>query len=142
MFCGYLLHVAADPYWSAWAELVDEFKQRLYERHPDRNVYQVELYAEVAALYEVCYDAAAKQQRQQQKQLQQQQQREIGPTQGSGSGDGGTAECAEPDAVLSLARVKFVWRIAGRFLLEMKRKAPEQMQLTQTTSPPPFLYRR
>jgi hypothetical protein len=45
-------------YWAGYRALVDEFRQRLYERHPDYLINQQELYAEVAALYEVRPPAA------------------------------------------------------------------------------------
>ena len=102
-----------DPYWEAWRALSDEFAARLRRAHPDRVTYQVELYAEVAALYEELYEQ------------QRRARRERESAQGGSSSRGGDEATM---GASSQARIKFVWRVAGEFLMEMKRKAPEQQE--------------
>ena len=43
---------------------------------------------------------------------------------GGSSGSGGGRSSGGP----SMTRIKFVWRIAGEFLVSMKEKAPEQLK--------------
>jgi len=125
-----------DPFWTQWRELVDEYRKGLLERHSDWRVFQVELYAEVAAIYETCYRGVKRQQQLLQQQLLQQQllQQQRRGSDGASSSAGpslssslslATAASAtgSEQSDVSLARLKFVWRVAGDHLRDMKWKA-------------------
>jgi len=104
-----------DPYWDAFQELVEEFRALLFDGHSkwDRDMNPQELYAEVAALYETCYqlyrDKAATVRRAQQSPP------ESAPH--AAAMDGG----ARP---MGVGCIKFPWRLAAKQLMEMKEKAP------------------
>ena len=72
----------------------------------------LELYAEVAALYEVCYKAA-------QRQLQRRREAEAQPEGTAPT----TAPSSAPNRGLATSRIRFPWRIAEQQLQEMKVKA-------------------
>ena len=84
-----------------------------------------ELYAEVAALYEVCYKAAHHQL----------QQWRMSMRDGSSHGGEAVASALESTSAVPMqpgkGRICFPWRIADQQLLEMKEKA---RQLAQTES--------
>ena len=104
-----------DPYWAAYGELVAEYRTLLFLGKSEWEVEMTpqELYAEVAALYEVCYKrgaaaaaAAASH-----------QSRSTGTTDGTHRQPGG------------LGCINFPWRIAKRQLKEMKEKAKRLEEL-------------
>ena len=109
-----------DPYWEQYRELIAEYSALLFQHHPqwERLMNPQEIYAEVAAIYEVCYKAAH---------YQLQQQRTLeGQREGVASAlvSASTAAPRQPGA----GRIRFPWRIAQQQLLEMKEKARQLAQ--------------
>lgn len=131
---------------TAWRELTDEFRQLLRDKYPDRATYQEELYAEVAALYEGLYAEV----RTMQQQLK--QRRANGSSTGASASSMSVSSAAAPSAttvpsaaaapsaaapIECMSRIKFVWWVAGEFLVEMKKKAPQHLQRMRETHTPP-----
>jgi hypothetical protein len=100
-----------DPYWEQYRELIAEYRALLLQNHTEweRVMNPQELYAEVAAIYEVCYTAARHQQ---------QHRRVV-----EGSQQEGATSASGPPRQLATGRIRFPWRIANQQLLEMKEKA-------------------
>jgi hypothetical protein len=109
-----------DPYWEQYRELIAEYSALLFQHHPqwERLMNPQEIYAEVAAIYEVCYKAAHYQ-LQQQRTLEGQRE-DVAAALVSAS----TAAPRQPGA----GRIRFPWRIAQQQLLEMKEKARQLAQ--------------
>ena len=109
-----------DPYWEHYRELIAEYRALLFQNHTvwDRLMNPQELYAEVAAIYEVCYKAAH---------YQIQQRRMI-----EGQREGVASASASASTPLrrqsGLGRIRFPWRIAHQQLVEMKEKARQLAQ--------------
>ena len=118
---------ADDPYWEQYRELIAEYRELLLQNHTpwDRFMNPQELYAEVAALYEVCYKAARD------VQLQQRRMRESSQHEGEASASASASTSAPTQP--STSRICFPWRIAEQQLLEMKEKA-RQLAVAQEES--------
>ena len=115
-----------------YGELVKEFRLRLFGNPFDdekrlwtlqeltNQLPAPELRAEVAALYEECYERARNLRR---------AMSHGGAEHGAENGQGG----AEADVQIRLrsveALIKFPWRIAGTYLLEMKRSQVQKEEL-------------
>ena len=83
-----------------------------------------ELYAEVAAMYEVCYQAAHFQQLQQRRIVEGSSQQGGGPSSASALTSASASALRQPGT----GRIRFPWRIANQQLLEMKEKARQLAQ--------------
>jgi hypothetical protein len=104
-----------DPYWESYRELIAEYRALLFEHHSPWDVVMnpQELYAEVAAIYEVCYNAAR---------LQLQRRRTIENQQEGAASSSASASASAPRQY-GTGHIKFPWRIATEQLTEMKEKA-------------------
>ena len=111
-----------DPYWEQYREILAEYRALLYQNHTEweRLMNPQELYAEVAAMYEVCYRAAHFQQLQQQHMREGSQQVAVA----SASALSNASALRQPGT----GRIRFPWRIATQQLLEMKEKARQLAQ--------------
>ena len=102
-----------DPYWERYHELIAEYRALLLQKYSEWETLMnpQELYSEVAALYEVCYQAAR---------VQQLQQRRV--VEGGTTSASAVASASAPRQQ-GTGRICFPWRIAHQQLLEMKEKA-------------------
>merc|ERR1712087_318817 len=104
-------------FWQAYAELVDEFKKLLLDNHSvwDQLMNPQEFYAEVAAIYETCYEAYSRALHS--KNLRQQS--------AAAASDAPAAAVDEPTMGdnFHTGLLNFPWRLAAPQLAEMKEKA-------------------
>ena len=117
-----------DPYWDQYNELIAEYRAMLFQNHTEweRLMTPAEIYAEVAAIYEVCYKAAHHE-------VQQLRMRKGSQHEGEASGSASTsasvlAGTSSVPRQPGTARIRFPWRIADQQLLEMKAKARQLAQ--------------
>jgi hypothetical protein len=118
-----------DEDWTHFRELIKECKEQLLEGLTDyerRKVPPAWLYARVAALYEVCYRIAEK--RQQQGSQESPSSAGNASTESANSASDGTpsfsVDASDADRSVE-APLKFPWRIAAKYLNEMKARAKE-----------------
>ena len=116
-----------DPYWEQYKELIGEYRALLFQQHTEWEVLMnpQELYAEVAAIYEVCYKAAQSHQRQQRRSMADGIMVEGAAASAASAASSSLAAAANmsPPRLPGTSCIRFPWRIASQQLIEMKEKA-------------------
>lgn len=116
---------AEHPFWARHRELVDKYRKLLFDKYTAEEIVfgSHELYAEVSAIYELCYGIAkGKQEAREQAREQGQQHKQMDS--GSSDDDNGRTDW---DAL-----IKWPWRLAADQLKEMKSKAKKLESLTNS----------